>query len=43
MWRDKAAQHAGMEGKNKQHIKLCAPLCSLRHPPFPTCHTGQDC
>lgn len=25
MWRDKAAQHAREEGKNKQHIKQRAP------------------
>lgn len=40
MWRANAAQHAGTGGKSKQHIKLCAPPCSLRHPPFPTCRTG---
>ena len=39
LWRDKAAQHALKEGKNKQHIKLRAPPCSLRHPPLP--HSPQ--
>lgn len=32
MWRDKAAQHAQKEEKNKQHIKQHAPEQSLPRP-----------
>lgn len=43
LWRDKAARHAGMEGKNKQHFKLCAPAVQPATPsPCPTCPTGQE-
>lgn len=39
-----AAQHALKEGKNKEHIKLCAPHAACGTHPAPVCNTGhEDC